>query len=458
MKTNTKSLFCIFITMLFLSTGEVKAIEQTRYNMNDITRPGSIIRHYDDGIDIVCYNNYNYPYFMIYKYGTATTNELFLNPMDTVCDFEIYNDTVYFCGEGHIRSAGDAIVGYFAVTDLINPNPSNVFYLTLPTMKTIKAIEVDWFASRKHVVGVGASIDSEGMMVDMIDNSTFWTIHHADVGGDTILLSDLAITLNNVVVTSTKNMAGQPNYGRLWYFVKPTSTGSSIFPCNVTFYDHDSNLEKKYRIRTLAGDLFVTAYSKMTLPITTKSFVVSYYNGTSCTERVKIDEVSSFFSSLGDISYTWGRIVNLLVRGYYFEDPILVPKSVIYELNYSTLPATVMAHVYDGVYFESLDFVKPFNLDEQHFVSSGFETNGSETPYYLKYHSLYFDGKCLGKMEKDVKQYVIDQYNGHDIISSTYTQQVPVVIVSDRKEMRIETPCTATTYPPVPEDENQPKK
>ena len=43
MKTNTKSLFCIFITMLFLSTGEVKAIEQTRYNMNDITRPGSRI-------------------------------------------------------------------------------------------------------------------------------------------------------------------------------------------------------------------------------------------------------------------------------------------------------------------------------------------------------------------------------------------------------------------------------
>ena len=28
MKTNTKSLFCIFITMLFLSTGEVKAIER----------------------------------------------------------------------------------------------------------------------------------------------------------------------------------------------------------------------------------------------------------------------------------------------------------------------------------------------------------------------------------------------------------------------------------------------
>ena len=53
MKTNTKSLFCIFITMLFLSTGEVKAIEQTRYNMNDITRPGNISDTYTQQVPVV---------------------------------------------------------------------------------------------------------------------------------------------------------------------------------------------------------------------------------------------------------------------------------------------------------------------------------------------------------------------------------------------------------------------
>lgn len=456
MKTNTKSLFCIFITMLFLSTGEVKAIEQTRYNMNDITRPGSIIRHYDEGIDIVCYNNYNYPYFMIYKYGIATTNELFLHPMDTVCDFEIYNDTVYFCGEGHIRIAGDAIVGYFAVADLLNPNPSNVFYLTLPTMKTIKAIEVDWFASRKHVVGVGASIDSEGMMVDMIDNSTFWTIHHADVGGDTILLSDLAITLNNVVVTSTKNVVGQPNYGRLWYFLKPTTAGSSIFPCGVTFWDQIIHLGRKYLIKAMGGNNFVTAASRGPVWGFSTSFIVSYYYNLAYTESVVIDEENGSFVALGDMNYAMGTwVVNLLAHGLFYTDAGYVPRSVIYELNHTSLPATVSAHVYDGVFFESLDRAKSFNLDEQHFVSSGYETNGSETPYYLKYHSLYFGGKCLDKMEKDVKQLEIGHYDNQTNITRTYTQQVPVVIMSDRKEMRIETPCTATTYPPVPEDENQ---
>ena len=120
MKAYTKTLICIFIAMLYLSTGEVRAIELVRNNGDDYAGPGSIIRHYADGIDIVCYNTKSTPYFMIYKQGSPASYELFLHPMDTVSDFEIYNDTIYFCGEGHINRAGDAVVGYFAAPDLLN--------------------------------------------------------------------------------------------------------------------------------------------------------------------------------------------------------------------------------------------------------------------------------------------------------------------------------------------------
>ena len=229
MKTILKSLFCIFIAMLFLSANEAKAIEQVRYNMDDYTNPGSIIRHYADGIDIVCYNNSSYPYFMMYKHGVSTTNELFLYPMDTVCDFEIYNDTVYFCGIMQERMVGHAVIGYFAVADLFNLNPSNVSYINLPAMTNVWAIEVGWFASRKHVVGVGESIDSDGMMVDMIDESVHWMVNFGDVGGDTVLLSDLAITQDYVVVTSKRNVTMVYAPSRLWYFKKPTMPGYSIF-------------------------------------------------------------------------------------------------------------------------------------------------------------------------------------------------------------------------------------
>lgn len=453
MKTILKSLFCIFIAMLFLSANEAKAIEQVRYNMDDNTNPGSIIRHYADGIDIVCYNNSSYPYFMMYRQGVSTTNELFLYPMDTVCDFEIYNDTVYFCGIMQERMVGHAVIGYFAVADLFNLNPSNVSYINLPAMTNVWAIEVGWFASRKHVVGVGESIDSDGIMVDMIDESAYWSVNFGDVGGDTILLSDVAITLNHVVVTSKRNLPVFAPKGRLWYFEKPTTTGSSIFQGNIYIQDNNLEIIGKYRIRAMAGNGFITACHSDNIHGSPTPFVVSYYSGFTCNRNVVIDEGFFNFVTLGDISYTLGtNVVNLLLHGTYHTNSSSITRSVIYEIIYGALPSTVMAHVYDGVIFESLDRIWSINLDEQHFVSSGYRPE-AYVPYYLKYNSLYFDGSCLAKTDKYADTIYISHKESKVSVDRVKTEQLPIVEAAGRKEMRIGTECTSPTHPQKKEED-----
>ena len=453
MKTILKSLFCIFIAMLFLSANEAKAIEQVRYNMDDYTNPGSIIRHYADGIDIVCYNNSSYPYFMMYKHGVSTTNELFLYPMDTVCDFEIYNDTVYFCGKMQERMVGHAVIGYFAVADLFNLNPSNVSYINLPAMTNVWAIEVGWFASRKHVVGVGESIDSDGMMVDMIDESVHWMVNFGDVGGDTVLLSDLAITQDYVVVTSKRNVNIVYTPSRLWYFKKPTMPGYSIFQGNISFLDKNLHIIGKYRIRALAGENFITACHSDYIHGSLNPFVVSYYSGFTCNRNAVIDEGLYNFVTLGDISYTLGsNVVNLLLHGTYHTNSSSITRSVIYEIIYGALPSTVMAHVYDGVIFESLDRIWSINLDEQHLVSSGYRPE-AYVPYYLKYNSLYFDGSCLDKMDNYADTIKISSNRTDPKIKSVEIKQLPIVIEAPREPHQVDTKCISPTYPQKKEED-----
>ena len=440
------------LTLLFLSAGGAKADELIRCTPNETSSSGTIIRHYTRILDVACYHSPYGPFFMLYKNGTPVSNIQYLYPMDTICDFEIYNDTVFFCGKGNVSRAGSGVVGYFAVADLIVPSPATVYYIALPAMETVKALEVGWFASRRHVVGVGEAINSEGMMVDLIDETAYWNVNLGDVGGDTIRLSDLAIIQSKVVVTSTKRQAGILCPGRLWYIDKPTTAGASLFPGNVFIMDHD-HAGSKYLIKSMSGDYFFTAYHRSPSMSGSNPFVISHFSGTTCSSSVVIDEASPNMIYLGDINYTRGSwIVNLLVYGVYQTESGPKERSVIYELNYSSLPSSVKAHVYDGVFFESIDHVWVDNIDDQHFVMSGYRPYGYGIPYFGKYHSLYFDGSCLGKKVNDVKDNSKMFNERIDKIKNTKTLQIPVVIPATEKSINVETKCFSETHSPVYKD------
>lgn len=432
------------MTALFLSFGEARADELIKTITNEQTGSGSIIRNYDGGLDVVCHHSTSDPFFMMYKNSSPVAYGLILDHMARIYDFEIYNDTVYFCGISKKSKAGLAVIGYFDVNTLLNSSPENVSYVALPSMEAVTAIEVGWFANRKHVVGVGVELGAEGAMVDMIDETTYWKVNLANVGGDTVSLSDLAITDSLVVVTSKRNPTSLMPYGRLWLFDKPVASGASLFPCNVTFYDHDDYVGGKYFVKALRFNRYVTARANDFFVITSNDFVLSYYTGHTYDKSVAVEEFTSFSCTVGGLDYeVTASTVAMLLKGVYYTQGIPHLKSVIYEIpDVATAPAIVPSHVYEGVLFESLDYVWTFDIDRQHFVSTGFDVaSGYGTPYYMKFKYNFFDGSCLEKNIAPAHKKNIAHRNYKKYIYNVLDNQIPEVLVEYKKMMSIETQC-----------------
>ena len=99
MRTISKSICCILFVALVSMSDWAKADELVRFNADEVSAMGTIIRSYQQGQDVVCCNvPYSRSFFVMYDEGTSMLYALYVD-MDTVADFEIYDDTVYFCGK-----------------------------------------------------------------------------------------------------------------------------------------------------------------------------------------------------------------------------------------------------------------------------------------------------------------------------------------------------------------------
>jgi hypothetical protein len=441
MKTNIKSLFYILLTLLFLSAGEAKADELVRYNIGESTSARTIIRHYQEGEDIACYHGSSRPFFIMYKAGVAITNVIYPTNIDTIFDFEIYNDTIYFCGKRNSSVTGGAVVGYFDISYFYSATAANIAYINLPVMDHVKAIEVGWFAMRKHVVGIGEDIEEKNMIVDMIDETTHWKVNSSEMGRDTVLLSDLIITDSFVVVTATKK--GTVPTGYLWYITKPVAPSQSLFPCYATYQNHPNAINTKYLIRNMVGGSFVTARHASS----NNNIILSYYNGSSYVRSIYLNDLSKGKFILQDMKREPGVwTVEILTSGTYTNFPNVSFMSKIHEVpNDDPIPLTIYTHIYDKVNLQSLDRVwaSNYNVGEGHFVLSGLDvSSGYGTPYYIKFQHQRFNGSCLSKSSIFATNTTVEHTQQYDFfMSNTQTLQLPEVFASDRKETLVYTKC-----------------
>ena len=442
MKTNLISIFCITSFILFFSPGQVRADELVRKNINETTTSMTIIRHYDDGRDLVCYHS-TCPYFMLYREGVALSQAMYLRDMDTVFDFEIYSDTVYFCGRKINYVSGDAVVGYFDIASFLSSASTNVFYISLPSMESVVAIEVGWFASRKHVIGIGEGYKSKGMMVDMVDETAYWNINFSDLGGDSLVLSDLAITSSYVVATATQSSVWVPLNGYLCYIPLPTSPGQALFPCNAIYKKHTGLSSSKYLILHQSGDSFVTAYNAWE-SYYSKPFVVSYYNGLSYDRSVFID---NYFSNVYKLQAINQEIpiwtVELVLSEAYSNFGSTYINSKIIEIPFvDPVPSPVHAHFIDGVYLTSIDRYSSMNIGEGHFVLSGYNAlSGSGDPYYVKFQHQRYSGTCLTLQEQSIWNKILEDIEYEVTLDNNQTLQLPEVKLGEKKEMQVDTKC-----------------
>ena len=160
-------------------------------------------------------------------------------------------------------------------------------------------------------------------------------------------------------------------------------------------------------------------------------------------EEIMIQELSENFFHLGDIGYeNNSKSVELLIYGYKKTSTLSAYRSVIFEIpavNTLLSTAAIPAHMYDGVYFESLDHI----YGDKHFVASGIEAPGSPNkPYYMRFKYDDFNGGCLNRKNDMYVKKESKTRPDKKWINKTYVYQVPEVKENSTKEMRIETSCS----------------
>ena len=434
--------------MLLFTTKEARADEWIRYYLNDVTSEGTIIRHYKDSVDIVCCHNSSGPYFIVYKDGVVSSSVLYLHgdmeDIDTICDFEIFNDTIYFCGRKSTFNPIGAVVGYYDVSALLSMASVNVNYIPISTVDIVNAMEVGTFASRKHVVGVGENNKSKQVVVDLIDETTHWDVYYGEIGGDTILLSDLAITNKKIIVTSVRTGSLTIPAGQIWHFPKPTVPGSSLFPCTV-LYDIIKNsfgINGKFLVKAATQDSFITVNrNKVSIPAE-NSFTISYYKILNY-KNVVVSEEAEGISLLGDFDIdSITQDIGLLVYRKHKNTPGLTRSSVIYEIpDIYPIPSFVQTHVYKDVLFSSLDYIDCVDSYCGYYVSSGFRSPGYDTPYYMRFRKNFFDGYCLDKTESPARNIALDHDYSFIDVTGTLVQPETVELLKYLKNVNVKTEC-----------------
>lgn len=416
------------------------ADELVRTNIDDYMCKHSIIRHYSDGKDVVYCLSDN-PYFMMIEGGNPTSYALYLD-MDTICDFEIFNDTVYFCGVKNISGVGKGVIGYFDASLLQGPNYINVHFLDFSDLKIVKALEVGNIAFRKHVVAVGDGVDFKAKMLDVIDEATYWNVNTCDLGGDTVLLSDLAITSSYVVVTSLRDTYIYPpiERGRLWYLRKPTIPGASLLSGYVEYGDINNVISGKYCIKTRRRDEFVTAFKEGMTTMNETRYYVSYHDGLLYQDKLYFTETEYFnctHVSLRDIAIEpFTRNTEVLLSGVFCNPSVGPSQSIIYEIPYNNnwSNGSIYGHVQDGVFLTSLDVSPRYCLHSSGYSSEGF-------PIFDKLKNGMFDGECFEKISNKLIFDTISFGESRKLLSVSCNLQYPEIETIITKKMQIDTIC-----------------
>lgn len=145
----------------------------------------------------------------------------------TVHDFEIFNDTVYFCGDATSYKYSQAIMGYFDLATF----PASTLYISYASMSSFKKLDV--FSEIQtpyitHVVFVGENDTVLSYAVDAIrQTTTNWNSYCLGVTDD--ILDDVAATDNHIVFTSRfRGPQYLKDHSSLYIYHRP-SWGNTFF-------------------------------------------------------------------------------------------------------------------------------------------------------------------------------------------------------------------------------------
>ena len=321
----------------------------------------SIIREYRPDVRIV-YNMDPATYLggeflMITESGTAT-QLLTLEEDISISDFEIYNDTVYFCGIGYLGFTR-GIVGHFSLLSF----PATLVDIIYTTdYEQFFKLEVfrSKYGGQLHLALTGRLRGGGSCLVDVPNPTSgtpclfYYTLLH-DYSYNSV--DDVAVT-DNYIVATLRNPRGN-HEGKLYYFGHP-SPGAHFFYGLVNTVDVDRDITSFMHLEACHDDFFVVSYR--TTYGEDAWIHVKGYSGTTNAPGDAAIHTRYVNHYPVDVKYSsHGEEVDVLSNELTGTDT----NSIVYHIPYG---GHITSRRYDNQRICSMDYLQ---TDPMHFIASG---------------------------------------------------------------------------------------
>lgn len=421
----------VICTMAYLcnitAMGQEKIIEVD--NHLDET---SIIRAVNTKEWLVCDNNNGWSTFSLIDETLPTTQQIYLGNVGNsdkiqIYDFEVFNDTVYFCGSVWFGENQQAVWGYFPLAGF--PYVSVKYIIRdIKSLTKLDVFSIDPTGNEIHVVMVGEQTTNRGVMVDEIRTAPGTFIEYTSDIYDVVykIFNDIAETDTYVVMTMHD---GGMYYsgGQVLFINKPTTLNTTMFSSSAHIYSIPGSLSAGL-LEHCQADAIVVAYREIMGSVGVHSFTGPF---THANINISGDKIFSEMDLKFDKTY---QDLDVLVKGH---KNLFLAKdtSMILHLNQSLVSygGPVFCHKYKDDFLNSLDW---FSWGNYGFVASGHDkTNNFLRVYKYQYNNW---GNCTEQEILEAKKKQMDvfstcpfQYNSCEIVLYDYyasEKEVPLII------------------------------
>ncbi len=236
MRNGFVKVFIALVVVLFPCLGT--AGQTTIREIPAVATDGSLIRNYDDGVDIV-YNSLNGPAFFYVDKNSGAVTEAEIPNLQSVTDMEIVGKELYFCGEiSNMPVVGRFVIPLFffgggqaeIVSISYTPTVNGITGVT--TFNKLEVWYIDWNDVHVYVIGhitfgnPGWNIPDYTALFDCMYNGTVWSIEEIHDSGWDYRFYDLTVTASNLYVVGEKYGGG--DYSN--YYPLPPLPNSYILP------------------------------------------------------------------------------------------------------------------------------------------------------------------------------------------------------------------------------------
>ena len=350
----------IFMAIFAMLPHNVEAQEYIKRVVDEYTDT-NIIREYREDTSIVFdFSDEGYPTFMMVSELSTLVSALSIIEQFNIMDFEIWNDTLVFCGKYHHGGETDGLLGFLP----LNTFPSSyVRFFNLPEYKSFERLEVfrSCYGGVPHVVMVGNKKSGPYNVIDVIGGLTPIAVFHASSLSQVDCVFDDIAIIDNYVIVASRNTQTDTSF---LYWLSHPAPGGHLFYGIVLKAAIGTKVGQKIQLRRMENNDFIV--SSINYSMSPARFDVTKMSGFAFSNciQIPVNTGSGINKHLPvTVEYDkYGGMIDLLTN----EKTSSISNSVIYHINSKTWD--VNGRRYDLQKINSLDYLTTY---PQHMIGSG---------------------------------------------------------------------------------------